>query len=91
MAYPLAPDLMTLSAMSMSMSINVNQQFFNVARIAERSRVTELYWEKIDKRNVLDFDGRRAETDMVGCQLAMSSRGAMQQLEMSTTINSITM
>jgi len=61
-----------------------------MARIAElsqsprrSSRVTELYWEKIDEKGMfLDVDGRRAETGMIGCQMAMSSRGAMQRLEM---------
>jgi len=28
-----------------------------------------------------DVDGRRAETGMTGCQMSMSSRGAMQRLE----------
>jgi len=59
--------------------------FFSVARIAEllrsprrRSRVTELCWGRIVKRNVLNVDGRRAETGIVGRQVAASSRGAMQ-------------
>ena len=29
-----------------------------------------------------DVDGRREETGMIGCQMAMSCRGAMQRLEM---------
>ena len=61
-----------------------------MARIAElsgsphrRSTVTELYWEKIDEKGMsLDVDGRRAETRMTGCQIAMSFRGEMQRLEM---------
>jgi len=32
---------------------------------------------------LLDVDGRRAETGMIGCQMAVSSRWAMQRLEMS--------
>jgi len=37
------------------------------------------WWEK----NVFqDVDGRRAETGMIGCQMAMSCRGVMQRLEM---------
>ena len=61
-----------------------------MARIAElsgsphrRSTVTELYWEKIDEKGMsLDVDGRRGETGMTGCQMAMSFRGEMQRLEM---------
>jgi len=34
------------------------------------------------ERNVYDVDGRRAETGMIGCQMAVSCRGAMQRLEM---------
>jgi len=33
--------------------------------------------------NALDFDGRGAEMGMVGYQMAMSTRGVMQRLEMS--------
>ena len=32
---------------------------------------------------ILDVDGRRAETRLIACQMAMSFKGAMQRLEMS--------
>jgi len=35
-----------------------------------------------ENRNGLNVDGRRAETGMIGCQMAASCRGVMQQLEM---------
>jgi len=50
----------------------------NVARIAEllrspRSRVTELCQETTDEKGMFyDVGGRRAETGMIGCQLAVS-------------------
>jgi len=76
-----------------NVNVSVNQKFFSVARIAElsrsprrRSRVTELYWETIDEKGMfLDVVGRRADTEMIGCQMAMSSRWAMQRLENSFT------
>ena len=59
-----------------------------LARIAElllsprkRSRVTELCRGKTDEKGMFE-DGRRAETGMIGRQMAMSCRGAMQRLEM---------
>ena len=65
-------------------------KIFNVARIAEllqspwrHSRVKELGQEKTDEKGIFwDADTRRAETGMIGCQMAMSSRGVMQRLEM---------
>jgi len=63
-------------------------KIYSVARIAEllrsprgHSRVTKLYWGRIVKTGMF-LNGRRAETGMIGCQMAASSRGAMQQLEM---------
>jgi len=75
---------------SVNVNVNVNQKI-SVARIAElsrsprgRSRVTELYEEKIDEKGMfLDVDERHAETEMIGCQMSRSSRGEMQRLEMS--------
>ena len=64
----------------------VHHLYINVARIAEllrspaqrRSRVTELCQETADEKGMFqDFDGRRAETGMIGYQLAMSCRRAM--------------
>jgi len=38
----------------------------------------------VKKGMFLNVDGRQAEMGMIGCQMAVSSRGAMQRLEMST-------
>ena len=54
-------------------------EIFNVAKTAElvrsprrRSRVTELSQEKTDEKGMFsDVDGRRAETGMNGCQMAI--------------------
>jgi len=39
--------------------------------------------KRLTKKNVLDVVGRRTETRMIGCKMALSSRRAMQRLEMS--------
>jgi len=69
--------------------LSVSIIIFCVARIAELlrspwrcSRVTELCWGKIVTKGML-LNGRRwAEMGMIGCQMAASSIGAMQWLEM---------
>jgi len=63
-------------------------KIFNVARIAELlfDEVHEGAVESqiyVDEKGMFhDVDGRRAETWLIGCQMAMSCRGAMQRLEM---------
>jgi len=41
-----------------------------------------MFGKDCEKGMFLNFGGRRTETGVTGCQMAASSRGAMQRLEM---------
>jgi len=75
-------------------NVNVSQKYFSVAKIAEllrspqrRSRLTIQNQEMtVGKEMFLDVDGKQVEMEMIECQLAVSSKGVIQRLQLEYSV-----